>query len=452
MFAMFLIYAGTTWMTLYAGLRIAACCFASRKSSVGAVVLLALTLTMPIAGTSLMMMDPYVTARSFSTPCGLLAIAAVLELVAAFRERRKFSVSTAVTGMFGLVVAALMHPLMGAYTLACIVILICLCIHRASLRFAVILGLCSFAFGIAAAMESLAHVQSPDYALVAHTRTYWFLSRWTWYEMMGLFGPILTLFALHRRTANSLPVAKPYGELISKIAWMCAITGTIAVIIAACFAHQNSRSFLVARCQPLRVYLDIYVLMVLALGAFLATHVLKAHTWRWIMLGAMLAPSMAWVQHATFPASDHIELPWVAPRNGWEQAFRWISANTPPSAVFAMDARYTQAAGEDSQNFRAIAERSSLPDYEKDGGVASISPDFTSQWLIGQEAQANLNEANEDGVRQLKAYGVTWVVLPAHAPALRNCAYRNDAVKVCELPQASDVSEPVARPVAFRLR
>src|SRR5246127_113777 len=35
--------------------------------------------TLPVAGTALVLMDPYVTSRSFSTPLGLFALAAVLE-------------------------------------------------------------------------------------------------------------------------------------------------------------------------------------------------------------------------------------------------------------------------------------------------------------------------------------------------------------------------------------
>ena len=72
------------------------------------------------------------------------------------------------------------------------------------------------------------------------------------------------------------------------------------------------------------------------------------------------------------------------------QAFLWIRGNTPKDALFALDADYINAPGEDAQSFRAIAERSALPDYSKDGGEASIAPDLTAAWSIGQAAQRGL--------------------------------------------------------------
>ena len=43
-------------------------------------------MTLPAAGTSLLLVDPYVTARSISTPLGLLAIAGVLDIISDFRQ------------------------------------------------------------------------------------------------------------------------------------------------------------------------------------------------------------------------------------------------------------------------------------------------------------------------------------------------------------------------------
>ena len=84
---------------------------------------------------------------------------------------------------------------------------------------------------------------------------------------------------------------------------------------------------------------------------------------------------MICAERTTFPASRHLELPgalvWKSSGskgNAWEQAFVWISRNTPKNAMFALDAEYITKPGEDAQGFRAIAERSVLPDYSKDGG------------------------------------------------------------------------------------
>ena len=74
----------------------------------------------------------------------------------------------------------------------------------------------------------------------------------------------------------------------------------------------------------------------------------------------------------------------------YERAFAWIGRNTPKDAVFAMDAQYITKPGEDAQSFRAIAERSVLPDFSKDGGVVTNKPELAAEWLQGQVAQAGL--------------------------------------------------------------
>ena len=83
--------------------RVAEQLFSTSKARWGAVLLAACCFTLPVAGTSLSIMDPYVTARSFSTPLSLFALAAVLE------EDWAWSI-------FWLVLAALLHPLMAVYS------------------------------------------------------------------------------------------------------------------------------------------------------------------------------------------------------------------------------------------------------------------------------------------------------------------------------------------------
>jgi hypothetical protein len=76
-----LVHLATFWATLFAAWLLAARCNASREARGGAVALLAVWMTLPIAGTSLMLMDPYVTARSLSTPCALLALVGAMEFL-----------------------------------------------------------------------------------------------------------------------------------------------------------------------------------------------------------------------------------------------------------------------------------------------------------------------------------------------------------------------------------
>ena len=145
---------------------------------------------------------------------------------------------------------------------------------------------------------------------------------------------------------------------------------------------------------------------------------------------------MFFVQRQTYPASAHLELPGRPPANLWEQAFIWARKNTPVNAVFALDARYiTRGHGEDAQCFRAIAQRSALPDYSKDGGEASISPWLTEDWVRGQTAQSGL-EQEPDAIRgqAIKPLGADWIILERRSPTAWLCPYTNAAVKVCKVP------------------
>src|SRR6185503_18678817 len=142
----------------------------------------------------------------------------------------------------------------------------------------------------------------------------------------------------------------------------------------------SSESYAVARLQPLRIFQVIYLIMIVLLGGFLGTVLLKCKLWRWACLFIVGGGSMFLVQLQTYPHSAHLELPRTNSGNDWEQGFLWIRAHTPKNALFAIDSNYISAPGEDSQNFRAIAERSLLPDYSKDGGVAAIAPELAAEW------------------------------------------------------------------------
>jgi hypothetical protein len=212
--------------------------------------------------------------------------------------------------------------------------------------------------------------------------------------------------------------------------------GLIALLIAALFAHESSATHLVARLQPLRAFQIVYELMILLLGAWLGTHVLKNRPWRWAIFLLALGTPMFFAQRATFPNSAHIEWPNAAPINPWQQAFLWVRTHTPTAALFALDAHYiTQGRHEDAQCFRAIAQRSALPDYSKDGGEASITPALTALWATGEAAQEDL-ETKPDALRlaKLQPLGVTWLILEITSPTAFSCPYRNLTVKVCRLP------------------
>ena len=426
---MFLLYAAGIWLTLYAGWLIAARCTASSVGRCGAAMLLALVLATPIAGTSLMLMDPYVTARSFSTPFGLLALASALDFFRELSRGLPPSRKNLLLCVASLLVAAAVHPLMAAYSLGCVLLLTCVSLPQRKARVASTLALCLLSIGVAVLLEWMSPVPVAGYAEVARTRTYWFPQTWHWYEMFGLVGPLAVLAWIASREKGGVQARRALAQ-------MSIAAGVTATVVAAIFARLSSTSYEVARLQPLRVYQTIYIVMLLLIGAAAGELVLKRRALRWTVFAAGIGSLIWFVQTQTFPNSGHVELPWKAPVNGWEQGFQWVRDHTPRDARFALDANYITAAGEDAQNFRAIAERSEVPDYAKDGGLASIAPDLTAAWIEGQSVQTGLNSAVTASVlARLRADGVDWIVVEPTTSTVFPCAFMNGSVKVCRLPQ-----------------
>jgi hypothetical protein len=427
---MLLVHLASYWLTLFAAWMLAARCYASRVARSGAVALLAAWIALPIAGTSLMLMDPYVTARSLSTPCALLALVGVMEF---FRPRfglddvRTRAVA-AVLCCGALAGACAMHPLMGAYAVGSVMVLAALLAESKAVRLCGTVGLGLTAVAIAGGLELAAAPENEIYRRIMLTRDYWFLSQWHWYEWIGLVAPlmILSFVAWGRRREDDA----------ARLARLSVVVGATAVVVALLFGRMEMAIHLVARLQPLRIFQLVYVVMALVIGAELGERFLRRRPVRWVVVFAALAGVMVTAERETFPASRHLELPgMVASGNAWERAFAWISKSTPKDAVVALDAEYITGPGEDAQGFRAIAERSALPDFSKDGGVVTNKPELAAEWLQGQVAQKGLNiEEDARRVARLRPFGVTWVVLTRGAMTGFVCEYANEAVKVCRLP------------------
>jgi len=261
---------------------------------------------------------------------------------------------------------------------------------------------------------------------------------WAWYELVGLVAPLTILLVFAWATSPKSPQhhTTPESSARQALARMAVAVGVTASLVAWSLARTAAAAHLVARMQPLRAFQIVYLVMVLALGAKLGEWVLRRSLWRWVAAMALLGGVMLAVQRGAFPNSNHLELPWTTPRNPWVQAFLWVRGNTPQGALFALDADYISAPGEDAQSFRAIAERSALPDYSKDGGEASLAPELTQAWAIGQSAQQGLSSRQETDAQRIAALsplGVSWVVLETNATTSFDCPYRNALVKVCRL-------------------
>jgi hypothetical protein len=440
---MLLVYLASFWTTLFAGWLLAARCYPSREARCGAVALFAVWLTLPVAGTSLMLMDPYVTARSFSTPFALLALVGALQFLlpgsgsvdgrTAAQWQGVLLCCAAVAG------AAAMHPLMGAYAFGSVMVLACVMSPRRQIQIWGTIGLSGAAAGLAVTLQMSGVPESKAYLSVVQTRYYWFLSEWHWYELMGLVAPlvILAMSTFGRRGAKLKQDESDAARV--GLAKMAVVSGVIAVAVAVLFARSGFATHSVARLQPLRIFQLVYVVMILVVGAAVAERVLRRSVLRWVVVFSLLAGVMVFAERQTYPESARLELPgtmqWSAPKNPWEQAFVWISRNTPQDALFALDSHYINLQGEDAQGFRAIAERSVLPDYSKDGGVVANKPALTGEWMQGLAAQANLS-TEDDAVRMkaLRPLGVSWVVLDRGAKTGFRCEYANAVVKVCRLP------------------
>jgi hypothetical protein len=435
-----LVHLATFWMTLFAAWLLATRCYGSREARGGGVALLAVWMTLPIAGTSLMLMDPYVTARSLSTPCVLLALVGALRFLLPPFETEEDGGGDRWRGSVlccaGLAGAGVMHPLMAAYGLGAVVLLGVALSRSRRVRVWVTVGVGLAAVAMAGGMQLSAPVEVAVYQRVVLTRSYWFLSQWHWYEWIGLIAPLAILWVVARGERREGDAARV------GLARMAVAAGVTALVVAVLFARTGLATHLVARMQALRIFQVVYVVMTLVLGAVLGERVLQRRPMRWVLVFSVLAGVMVMVERGTFPASKHLELPYglagedSADRgNDYQRAFAWIGRNTPKDAFFAMDAEYITKPGEDAQSFRAIAGRSVLPDFSKDGGVVTNKPELAAEWLQGQVAQAGLGtEPDARRIAVLRPLGVTWVVLEREAATGFACAYANEAVKVCRLP------------------
>ncbi len=427
------LHLASIWTTLFAAWMVAARCWPSRTARAGAVVLLACWLTLPVAGTALALMDPYLTARSISTPCTVFALAAVLDFTdrGLSRASRRRSL---ILWIATITLAALMHPLMAAYALGATILLACLRMPDSRARIWSTAALTLSSVAMAACIQISASPESADYRRVALTRSYWFPAAWSWYELAGLAAPLAILAIFAWRNSQSFRSLTPNAK--TALAQMAVVAGVTAWLIATLFARAGASTYLIACLQPLRVFHIVYLVMVILLGATLGELILHRHAWRWAAAMLLLGGIMFASARSAFPASRHLELPWATPPNQWVQAFLWVRDSTPRDALFALDADYINSPGEDAQCFRAIAERSSLPDYSKDGGEASIAPELTAEWKTGQQAQQQLSAPQTtDAMRTaaLAPLGVSWLVLDTRASTSLSCPYANAAVKVCRM-------------------
>ncbi len=366
--------------------------------------------TLPVAGTALFIMDPYVTARSFSTPLTLFAVAAALD--------RAWLRATIL-----LALAALIHPLMAAYAVAFVVVYALIACERVRAATA----FCFALLVIGGAVFALTHrtPASASYreAVSLPARMFLFLARWHWYEMLGLLLPLGILGLAVRRSSAADPKRV--------LCLACLLLGTTSTLVAMLFVPPGGPYALVP-IQVLRSFHLIYAVGLVLCGGLLAALTSRSRP-AGISLVVLLFAGMFAAQNIAWPGCDRIEWPWTRPSNPYQQAFLWIRDHTPRNAVFAFNPELVYLPEEDEQGFRAIAQRDHLAD-DKDAGIAAVMPRLAEGWAAQRNAQLNVDRMTDaQRIAALTPLGATWFLLLPGTQTAFPCPYRNTVVAVCRL-------------------
>jgi hypothetical protein len=403
-YAILIWYLAAIFLLLLACSEFSRVCFSTVGARWGAVALIASLLTLPVAGTALYLMDQYLNPRNLAAFAAVFAVTRVLE--------KKY-----VRAVAWIIFAAAVHPLMASFAVAFCAVLIFLEKMKKP------------AFAVAAVFPFINFFAPPTAAYREAMRFHvsHFLPQWQWYEWLGLIAPFAVLIWLGR-IARSRNLMK-----LQRVCHAAVVYELVYLVIALVIAIPQRLEAL-ARLQPLRCLLLVYIFMLMAIGGFVAEHILKDRIWRWLTLFLPLCVGMFVAQRQLFPSTAHIEWPWARSENQWEQTFLWIRHNTPVDVTFAIDPLYMEAPGEDRIGFRAMAERSRLADANKDSGAVAMFPPLAQEWWEQFQAQKNWQHfTGADFLRLQEKYQVSWVVLQVPAPAEFSCPYKNLVVAVCRI-------------------
>ena len=404
--------------------RISRRCFAQPRTQWAALTTVAVLLTLPLPGIGIALADQYLHPRT-------LASAAILAAIVAVLDRR--------------------------FWLAGILLAIAFAIHAIMASFGI--SFCAFLFwnqrvrprpssggflGVALLLPLgwIFEPTSDAWRQAAATRGFYFPMRWHWYEWLGVFAPLVLLFIFKlfiQLSEASEAKGSALGAMVSTLLYYGVFQTAVGLLIVLPPSLERLRPF-----EPMRYLQLLYLLFFLIAGGLLGRYLLDRHVYRWLLFFIPLSAGMFYAQRQMYPACAHLELPGVAGQNAWLEAFAWIRQNTPVDSLFALDPHYTTLPGEDYHGFRALAERSALADYEKDGGMAARVPRLAPRWLKEVNAQSGWQNFQPADFQRLKTeFGVTWVILwhgeqnSSHvnqdAASGMTCPYQNSQLQVCRL-------------------
>ena len=400
--------------------RIARRSFEREEAQWSAVAMIAALLTIPVSGIAINLFDQYLHPRALATALILAAVVAVLD--------RKWWL----VGLL-LAIAFAIHALMTCFGISfCLFLAWFLHRPRTGQSFPELAGV--------AALVPLGWLFAPAsdaWRQAASTRGFYYVNRWEWYEWLGVFAPLLLFYVFQRfLERRELGVGRrALLPLVSAVLWYGIVQMLVGLLLVLPSGLERLRPF-----EPMRYLHLVYVFLFLMIGGVLGHYVLGRHRYRWVLLFLPLSAGMFYAQRQMYSASAHLELPFLATENPWVRAFDWIRLYTPADAVFAVYPHYETLPAEDYHGFRALAERSVLADYEKDGGMAARVPPLAPRWLKEVTALKGWRTFQAADFERLKKdFGVTWFVLsradaqfasPQHPMV---CPYANEQVKVCRL-------------------
>jgi len=400
--------------------RISRRCFSRPEAQWASVVTVAALLTLPLPGIAINLADQYLHPRSLATAAILAAVVAVLD--------RRFWIAGVL-----LALAFSVHAIMASFGISFCAFLLWNLRSSRALRPSP-----AAATALLLPLGWLFEPASDAWRQAAATRSFYYPTHWEWYEWIGIIAPLLLLYAIRRRLPTIAAARPPLPALVSTLLYYGIFQTAAGLLVMLPSSLERLRPL-----EPMRYLHLLYLFFFLLAGGFLGSYILDRKIYRWLLLFAPLSFGMFYAQRQLYPASAHCELPGIAPGNQWLQAFAWIRQNTPVDSLFAIGPHYVKQPGEDYHGFRALAERSVLADYEKDGGMAARVPRLAPRWLQEVNAQDNWQNFQLADLQRLKKeFGVTWVILPRpdiHVAAQgslvqgMSCPYWNDRLQVCRL-------------------
>jgi hypothetical protein len=399
------------FLILWSIKKIASRLFAEDSARWASVALVASMFSLPVAGTALYMADQHLHPRT-------LATAAILFAINFLFEKKWWQAGVL------LLLAFLLHPLMTVFGISFCAFLI-VSLHLSDrMRFSSWRVPAAFAVPMGWVFDPA----SPSWRHAMATRKYFYLYKWSWYEWLGAFGPLVFFWFVWQVSR------KRDDRLLARFSLAVFAYGVfhLALAMVLLWPQELAR---ITPLQPMRYLHLFYFLFALVGGGLLGKHVLKRTAWRWIAFLLIANGSLFAAQRVEFAGSRHLELPGRTPSNDWLEAFAWIKSNTPIDAYFALDPYYMEAPNEDYHSFPALAERSALADGVKDTAVVTLVPELAPKWEQQVKAQEGWRRFGPRDFERLKAqFGVNWVLVYATQTQGLDCKWHNRSLAVCSVP------------------